>query len=911
VTLDAGFNFAAGSGVIPGTGTVTLFSGSGGVGSSIQLASGNINVLAGSGVTVGNGAMVTGIANGVVMANGGGNINVQAISGNVNTGTGTGGFVFGSTGPGYAVSPTLGGISTAAGGNVTIEAGGNILSALPNSSVNPNDYGSGAFGAAPGNVTLVAGGNVTGHYVVADGVGTIQAQNAGTGALNLALSLIHGAWDVNAANNIFLQEVRNPNGVLNNFGSPKRGGGGTPNPYLFLFNYDPLASVDLDAGNGVTITGTSLPRTPNNSLEGMVFPPTLTIEAGAGGVTLDAFVNLFPSAEGTLEVTTTHGGNLSGFGINISDSSSTQGVNPNSFTMIDPNNNGLFHLSDPNPVLIDVSGSVQNFTLDSPKAVEMFVSGNIVDSTATIKNLHASDTSIISAGGQIIDHSDYVILTLPKGDAPNFSALDLAAALVLDAVTLQPVLNPVGILTIPNPYLNPILEGQPGQFSYDAATGSLKYQGIMTLAVRNALLSMKTPFLDAATINKIYAQSQLEEAHPLAGYVVDGPGALEVRASSIDLGNAGGIVSEGINGHQELGPYTARGADLDISVTGDLSMLASTIESEYGGNVNVQAGGAIDVGSAIVPSTSTQFPLGICSLWQGNISVIAEGDVNVDGSRIAAYDGGNVFVESLGGNVNAGAGGSGSVLVTKPYLTKKGQLAVLQEEIPGSGILATSFPQLAPGEGSGQIGDITVLTPEGSIVASKGGIAQLALTPVAQNGTINLEAGSKNPDGSVAFVGNVNASGSGVVGGQVNISATGSIDGLVVASVGANVTASQNVNATVLSQGAVTVSAGQTVSGTIVGVGSVSVSGTADVAAAFSSSGVSASGAVSGAAVASAPTGSSSTAAAATTQQVNQTTQGNSTVASNGTDDDNDPLKKKKKAQLMEYVGRVTVLLPE
>ena len=35
--------------------------------------------------------------------------------------------------------------------------------------------GSGAYGPQPGNVTIVAGGNVTGHYLVANGIGGIYA----------------------------------------------------------------------------------------------------------------------------------------------------------------------------------------------------------------------------------------------------------------------------------------------------------------------------------------------------------------------------------------------------------------------------------------------------------------------------------------------------------------------------------------------------------------------------------------------------------------------------------------------------------------------------------------------------------------------------------------------------------------
>jgi len=564
-------------------------------------------------------------------------------------------------------------------------------------------------------------------------------------------------------------------------------------------------------------------------------------------------------------------------------------------------------------VLINISGSVSDIQLYSPKPVDMLVAGNIIDSGVTIKNLRPTDNTVISAGGEILDHSSYVILTLPSGEAPNFSALDLVAEPLLNGVTLLPVETAVnGVPTIPNPYYNPTLANVQGLFTYDPATRTLLFAGVMPSSVESALLQMTTPFLRASTIGQIYAQSHEEASHPVEGYQIAGPGTFQINAAAIDLGNGGGIVSLGIDGYPSLVPYTARGADIDISSSGNLTMLSSTIESEYGGKINITTGGEIDIGSALVPSFSNQHPLGIDSLWGGDISVIAERNVNVDGSRIAAYDGGNLFVESLTGDVNAGTGGGGFVLVSKPYVNKEGNVVDLYDVIPGSGLLATSFPQLVYGQPSGHVGNIAVETPEGNIIASQGGIVQLALGPVANNdATINLIAGSKSSDGNVSYVGNVYATGSGVVGGQVNISATGNIDGLVVASLGANVTALQNVSATVLSQGGATVSAGGTVSGTIVGVGSVSVSGASDVAAAFGGGGVSSSGAVSGAAVAAAPTGSSSAAAAATTQQATQTTQANSDLAANSGDNDNDPLKKKKKAQLMEYVGRVTVLLPE
>ncbi len=537
VTLEAGYNFAGGGGIISGTGSaannVTLLGNA-----AIETATGNIGVVAGNNVTVGSGGIVTGIANGTVMTGNGGNINVQAVAGNVSCGSSTGGYVFTTTAPGYNVSPNLGGISTASGGNVNIQAGGNITSALPGSTQSvPSDFGSGAFGAAPGNVTLTAGGNVTGHYVLANGTGIVTAGgDAGTLIANMALSLIDGGWVVNAADNIYLQEVRNPNGAFNS--SPRS------DAVSYLFNYGPMASVTLNAGNGVYVTGSApLPRTGNH--EALVFPPILTIDAGAGGITFDATVNLFPSPEGTLDLTTTAGGSLQGVGngvsINISDSSRTSYSSSVAFQYTDPDENPLLHLNDPNPVLINISGSAANLILDSPKPVEMYVTGDIVDCGANIQNLRPTDTSTISAGGQIVDRDNFVISQLQPGQIPNFNALN--------EVSQPTIIGPDG-LVIPNPNLNYNLYNIQTSFVYNQTTGSLRYFGVMTAAQESALLAIH--FLDQTDLDYIQQQSQNES--PITGlhYGVAGPGTLRVDAASISLGNEGGIISEGFGSSSQL-----------------------------------------------------------------------------------------------------------------------------------------------------------------------------------------------------------------------------------------------------------------------------------------------------------------------------------------------------------------------
>ncbi len=252
VTLNAGTAFAS------TTAQPAPTSGSDGVylngGAYLQTQNGDITVSAINEVQI-NANVSTAAGDGIRTLDGG-SIDVTTEYGDVNTGANSAGFLFNAqTAPYYTISPQLGGISTADGGNVNINAGGNVTSYFPDSTTT-GDAGTGTFGPQPGNLTITAGGSVFGHYVVADGTGTIKAgDNVGdtSASGSFALSLINGSWNVNAPNgNIYLQEVRNPNGIFNQAAAAR----GKTNPGENLFNYSPDASVSLDA-IGVYLTGQS------------------------------------------------------------------------------------------------------------------------------------------------------------------------------------------------------------------------------------------------------------------------------------------------------------------------------------------------------------------------------------------------------------------------------------------------------------------------------------------------------------------------------------------------------------------------------------------------------------------------------------------------------------------------------
>src|SRR5882724_10313257 len=367
--------------------------------SFIQTLNGDINLWAANEVIVNPGApydLGTGVpGNNGVRTLKGGNIEVTTEFGDVNTGGNVNGYTFGqNAAPYYKISSSLGGISTAAGGDVSINAGGNVVSYLPvqnNYNDALHDAGTGAFGSQPGNVTITAGGNISGHYVMGNGVGTITAGgNIGQPSQSggFALSLIMGSWNVSAPNgSIYVQDVRNPNAVFND-----KGGSVGAYAGYHLFDYDPLASLSLLAGNSVEITGAGAPHTSASAGVPMpfLFPPTLKVTTGSGGFLLGTDVILFPSSFGDVHITTQNGGNFQSspdntFTLEMSDSASKQ------WDPVPPASSfGSFlttdhaptppEINNPDPVQISVAGSINNIRLYTTKATQIAVGGDMFNS---------------------------------------------------------------------------------------------------------------------------------------------------------------------------------------------------------------------------------------------------------------------------------------------------------------------------------------------------------------------------------------------------------------------------------------------------------------------------------------------------------------------------------------------------
>jgi filamentous hemagglutinin family protein len=695
LNLSAGNNFSAGSSLVANKGGIYVNN------SSLTAANGDISLEAFNEVKVGNGSVNT---------TGGGGISVVTTVGNITTGVNGAGYNFGVSS--YAPLLPLGGISTGAGGNVTLDAGQDVIS-FPAATVSLADAGSGAFALnQPGIVTVTAGRNVTGHFVAADSVdasgnlvaSTITAgQAAGKSGALLSLSLVKGGWQV-TANSIDLQEVRDPNGVFN-----AKGGSAS-----HLFDYDPQSFVSLIAANSVELNGTSVPR--GDDAVPVVYPPTLNISAGPGGVMFDSDVILYPSPYGNLSIVTTDGGSVfaqqsvsapqveAGLEANLimSDSGENQWNGLTSDTFLLDHAATPVHINDPTPVYMNISGNLNDMNIELPKSANITVHGNMENTSFSGQNLRGSDITSITVGGQLYDRS---LVTYEQLG----SALPIAFDTDAKINTFISSLFDANGNRLFSPASTP-------EFFYNPDTLQLAFSGNLSAAMAAALTGpiyqaqlnalgqpeidpltgkatavVPVTFIQPALINYFVNNTMGLPSPNLGGYSLSGPGTFKITAGSITLADPSdqGISTVGASVNPNLASYSQTGANLDVTTTaGDLSMFASTINTLMGGDITINSAGAINLGTQ--ESFGFSAPnRGVYTISGGNVNVTAAGDINLYGSRIATFDGGNIMVQSTGGSVDAGNGVASDLTLSLFQVDPiTHQLSEVNTSFNGSGIEA-------------------------------------------------------------------------------------------------------------------------------------------------------------------------------------------------------------------------------
>ena len=861
---------------------------------TIQTAAGSIDLWAGNSIQAGSGSVYT---------TAGGNLFAAAEAGPIYTGvlpSATSDYIFG--GDGATPGAVLGGFSTGAGGNVTLIAGTSVSPAANFNTPSPSAAykwpgESGAYGA--GDVTVIAGNQIAGNYLLTDGTGTLlagvpggtltagdlrlleshgaglatrlgalatavqQAPNPsadiGTASAPILLSESKGTWNVWSADDIYLNEINNPNGTFN----AAQG---------FQFDYAPDAAAHLWADDAITLEGGAgtqgLPRTRNNSSMLPIYAPQLSLNAGAGGILLESSLILYPSTVGALAITTRNGGSLTGQNgaeITLSDSAGRAFGGGNDFTL-NPATDATVPLgfNNPNgPVTVNVTGNWENLGLNLPEAAQINVLGNVLNPGLQVWNLHASDTTTLNAG---------------------------AAAKA--AMEQNGVLNSAtdGGLTV------------GGDVNLNGSQWELLGPGTFNLKV--GTLEMDA----SASITAAEAVAPVGEARYGSSLNV-------TTAGDVNLTTTTAILNSGVKGDLTLNVGVNAGGTLNIgnpaSDAATQSQPTAGIFTSSGGDVTITAGGSINVGQSRIATYDG-----------GNITVLTQdGSVNCgDGSLgvtyvNAAYEiapGTGQLVDllaglgpNLGGGLGFGIPGSG--IRANTFVDGNAPLGNILVEAPNGtvnasdgGIVALHFNSLATSHAADAVLEVLagyeLLGPDNQPLLAAGLSDTDTFKPLTPNPTpadpywySDLVDSLGTTVGQLVRVAenqNIVSTDSGIIGQVINAQATGKITGLF-AGREVSVTAPQLGQVVVFSHDPPVIS-GDSLSGSE----PIIVSPTVDTAAAPAT-----------APSVAAPTADNATSVTAKTQ-----TQ---------TDDSLDPDGKKRRKGngsgigLAQKVSRVTVLLPE
>ncbi|WP_035600950.1 filamentous haemagglutinin family protein [Haloferula sp. BvORR071] len=415
---------------------------------------------------------------------------------------------------------------------------------------------------------------------------------------------------------------------------------------------------------------------------------------------------------------------------------------------------GLLHSDDDEPLrLFAGSGDISGLTLFSPKAALIYAGRDITDVAFYLQNLHASDTSVVAAGRDIIPSNANSLLRLLATATGNVVNNDSPAN--------------AGDIQISGPGTLQVLAGR----NLDLGTGAELADG--TGAGITSIGNARNPGLSASGANLIVgagisdatslADSSLNFAAFITRYVDTPEGeaylkelAPGVNFASLDdeeqarlaLGVFYLILRDAGRNYATTGNYDTATEAIELlfgksPVPGDILTRGRSIRTTRGGAINLlMPGGGLTLANTAIGNPLS--PPGIITESGGNIFTFAKEDVNIGIGRIFTLRGGNQVIWSTDGDI---AAGSSSKTVTSAPPTR-----VLID--PQSAAVQTDLAGLATGGGIGALvtvagvplGDVDLVAPKGTVDAGDAGIRVSGNLNISANQVVN--AGNISVGGS-------------------------------------------------------------------------------------------------------------------------------------------------------------------
>lgn len=524
----------------------------------------------------------------------------------------------------------------------------------------------------------------------------------------------------------------------------------------------------------------------NNAINDMlaIYPGNLTVDALSGGINVNNSMSLYPAADSSLNLLAAQDINIAAnVSINQMDVNPSL-VLPDTLPAIGANANTSawvwstysynggnahaaqpIHAADTTPnLIVSGQGSIiggSNSVINTAKSTDVSAAQNLTDVSLIIQNLGGNyqDISSIVAGGDI---------SFPITVNPINKVLTAGGNVVIAGPGSLNVWaggnvnlgDSTGIDSVGNLY-NPGLSSSGSSITVlagaqlqDNSQPIINYQAdyIDNTNYQNALLTqLQSLSQQPSSPNNTQLKTDLSQlltdistANIKLGQA-DSAGAklqllLPVLFDQFNLAATEDLTGTGGAAYQA--GYDAINVLFPDKPAGNIILDFSTVQTQYGGNVNLLApGGLVNIGlaSSDLVTNKPAYDLGVIAEGQGNVNILSGGDIQVNQSRVFTLDAGDITAWSSYGNIDAGRGAKSSLGAQLPIANYDayGNLAlVYPATVSGSGIRAQS------GYDSNAIGNVTLIAPAGVVNADEAGIGgnNVTIAAVAVIGASNIQA---------------------------------------------------------------------------------------------------------------------------------------------------------------------------
>jgi filamentous hemagglutinin len=636
-------------------------------------------------------------------------------------------------------------IATLGGGDLTLSAGGKIAdlsAAAADSRVLPSATSTTPTLFQSGGLLVHAGADIdSSQFYLADGTGAIVAGgslgadptlNTGQGAVGSLLAQGNSQLTVSARGDVLLAADISPTVVYQPLLPGKSAS-------AFL-GYGDASDLNVTSVSGtLTFNPQSLATLLGQAQadEGftalMVAAPSLHAAALSGDVVMaggpSGNFTLAPSPVGQLslfagrDLTGLDGANSAVVMLDTAAGTYPTVQNPN--VTFDPTKfdaDGAIHGNDPQPVQIAAGRNIDAYTFLLPKAAQITAGQDIINLHLIGQNISPTDTTLISAGRDIIQEPDQDTISITVGGP---GALDVFAGRNINLG------NSVGITTsgrLDDPF---ITDPTGADINIWAGLGiSPDVAGFTNtiVAASPTLQSSLIAFMEQQTGSAGLSYEQAQTQFLNLPFVSQQPFVADtffgqLLASGLAASTAGYVQGYAAIDALFPGSRVPSGTTPAGSYQGDLQLPFSSIYTLAGGSISLLApGGILNVGVANPPVGAGARPaseLGIVAQGAGDVRIYSSGDVDVNSSRIFTLLGGNIQIWSDQGSIDAGRGSKTAISAPPPRVVVDASGNVTLDfsgSVAGSGIRTVqTAPNVNPG-------NVYLVAPEGTVDAGDAGI---------------------------------------------------------------------------------------------------------------------------------------------------------------------------------------------